>query len=107
MTTQDIAEFEALLRGKLARQQARLKSVVKDVTQAHSGDSTEQAQERENDQVVDAIGNSTSLAIEQLNMALRRIEEGSYGVCTRCGASIGSARLAVLPETPTCVACSV
>jgi len=43
------------LEEQLATLQARLASIKRDVTQGHSGDSAEQAPERENDEVVDAI----------------------------------------------------
>lgn len=38
--------------------------------------------------------------------ALRRIEAGSYGICTNCGAEIEHARLEALPETPLCIYCA-
>lgn len=37
--------------------------------------------------------------------ALARIEAGSYGACTTCGASIPFERLFVFPESATCVPC--
>ena len=35
-----------------------------------------------------------------IDAALKRIENGSYGVCARCGDPIGEDRLDVLPQTP-------
>jgi DnaK suppressor protein len=37
--------------------------------------------------------------------ALERIENGTYGVCTRCGAQIAAARLEAMPEASLCVTC--
>jgi DnaK suppressor protein len=37
--------------------------------------------------------------------ALRRIEEGTYGLCVACGSEMPFGRLYVVPETPTCAAC--
>jgi DnaK suppressor protein len=37
--------------------------------------------------------------------ALRRLDEGSYGVCESCGQSIPYGRLLVMPETKHCVSC--
>ena len=62
------------LEQRLADMQVRLTSIKKDVTQSHSGDSAEQAQERENDEVVDAIGNETAQSIRVIQAALERIE---------------------------------
>lgn len=94
------------LEERLATLQARLLNIKKDVTRAHSGDSAEQAQERENDEVVDAIGNETSLSIRVVLAALERIENGSYGTCESCGESIGEARLKAIPEAARCVSCA-
>ena len=101
--------YEALkaeLEQRLAALQARLSSIKADVTQAHSGDSAEQAQERENDEVVDAIGNETRLSIRVIQAALERIEDGSYGACESCGEDISAARLEAIPEATRCVNCA-
>lgn len=42
----------------------------------------------------------------QVVSAFRRIEKGTYGLCTECGGEIPFERLQVFPETPTCTACS-
>ena len=38
--------------------------------------------------------------------ALRRLAEGRYGVCERCGQPIGAERLAARPAAVTCVRCA-
>jgi RNA polymerase-binding transcription factor DksA len=43
--------------------------------------------------------------VNQLSAALRRLDEGHYGLCERCGGIIEPARLAALPEAMTCRAC--
>jgi DnaK suppressor protein len=101
--------YEALkqeLEQRLADLQARLANIKKDVTKEHSGDSAEQAQERENDEVVDAIGNETAQSIRGIQAALERIEAGTYGLCDSCGEEIGEARLKVVPEATRCVNCA-
>ena len=101
--------YEALraeLEDRLALLQTRLASIKKDVTRGHSGDSAEQAQERENDEVVDAIGNETAQSIRVVQAALERIADGTYGQCDSCGEGIGEARLAAIPEATRCVNCA-
>jgi len=41
-----------------------------------------------------------------LEEALRRADEGGYGVCDVCGQSIDPARLAILPHTKRCISCA-
>jgi DnaK suppressor protein len=43
--------------------------------------------------------------IAKIEEALRRLEEGSYGVCEECGEKIGTARLKARPVTTLCIEC--
>lgn len=45
-------------------------------------------------------------ALEQIEAALVRIEDGLYGVCVECESKIPKTRLQVLPQTPHCVKCA-
>jgi RNA polymerase-binding protein DksA len=99
-------QLRAELEQRLAQMLDRLASIKKDVTREHSGDSAEQAQERENDEVVDAIGNETAQSIRDIQAAIERIDEGSYGICESCGKEIGEARLKIVPEATRCVNCA-
>jgi len=96
----------ALLEDKLAALELRLASLKRDATRSHSSDSAEQAQERENDEVEDAIGLETKQSLALVRAALVRLDEGRYGNCEGCGESIASARLAALPEAALCVKCA-
>jgi DnaK suppressor protein len=44
-------------------------------------------------------------ALHDIDEALRKIEEGSYGICEECGEAIGEKRLSVLPAATLCVVC--
>lgn len=46
-----------------------------------------------------------SAELDAIDAALKRIEAGTYGVCTDCGVDIPAARLHAAPETPRCIAC--
>ena len=43
--------------------------------------------------------------LEQVNHALERIEEGTYGICEMCGQPIPEERLEALPYANRCIAC--
>lgn len=43
--------------------------------------------------------------IGRLTEALYRLEEGTYGVCERCGKNIAPKRLHAMPEAMTCISC--
>ena len=44
--------------------------------------------------------------ITQIDAALARIEAGTYGTCTQCGAAIPEERLELRPFAGRCVACT-
>ena len=68
------------------------------------------------------VGDGTSIAVERLTQvaaheqmleqlgeidrALAKIEESSYGICDGCGAAIPEGRLEVHPWATRCVACA-
>jgi RNA polymerase-binding transcription factor DksA len=49
---------------------------------------------------------SEETALEQVESALERIEEGVYGECVECGRVIPKTRLSAIPFTPYCVKCA-
>jgi DnaK suppressor protein len=44
--------------------------------------------------------------LAELDQALARLEQGSYGICERCGQPIAPARLAARPAARTCITCA-
>jgi len=43
--------------------------------------------------------------LDDVDLALRQLEEGRYGTCLRCGGEIGAGRLSIRPESVYCVEC--
>lgn len=43
--------------------------------------------------------------LDRINEALKRIEEGDYGVCEECGETISKKRLMVVPFARLCINC--
>jgi RNA polymerase-binding transcription factor DksA len=54
---------------------------------------------------VNLEGEATSEEIREIDAALRRIQEGSWGRCESCDRAIGRQRLQALPETRRCAVC--
>ena len=69
-------------------------------------DFADQAQFREDDEVVDSLDVHTKREITQLRSALSRIDDGTYGQCMACGDPIADARLDALPTATLCVTCA-
>jgi DnaK suppressor protein len=67
------------------------------------GDGTTEAVERLN-----RVGTARELGamLEDVNRALEKIEDGTYGICDRCGRLIPEARLEARPWSVLCVECA-
>ena len=52
-----------------------------------------------------SVANNSRDLLLQVEHALVRISDGSYGTCERCGQPIGKARLQVFPRATLCVNC--
>ena len=50
---------------------------------------------------------SIEALLDQVDGALARLDDGSYGRCESCGTIIADARLAELPTARTCAGCAV
>jgi DnaK suppressor protein len=93
-----LAQLAELRGGAIGRAQA---------SAAHFGEREEDSRaqmeiERELEFTLDA---RESAELDAIDAALKRIEDGTYGVCVDCGADIGIARLRAAPETARCVSC--
>jgi DnaK suppressor protein len=52
-----------------------------------------------------ALRNNASDLLAQVEAALRRLDEGTYGTCARCGKEIDAERLEARPYATYCIAC--
>ena len=90
-------------QNELARRLERLKE---NLTAGRSADSQEQAQELENAEVVDALGNEARSEISKIARALDQIKNNTYGICVDCGETIPMARLEAQPFADRCIRCA-
>lgn len=103
---QDYASFYDKLVKRQNTLQQRLEQIKKDVTRKANADWSEQAQERENDEVMDALGNETLNELRLIQKALQRLKDGSYGTCSACHGQIALARLEAMPFASLCIDCA-
>jgi len=111
-TAAELAE----LRGELEADVVHLKKEIRDAEQEIVGLLRDGGDGAGNDQA--DVGSTTlerdhemSLAnnardmLDQIERALARIEDGTYGVCESCGNAIGKGRLQAFPRATLCVSC--
>jgi DnaK suppressor protein len=98
---------------KLRQREAELLALLQQATGAGiAGDSPSEVTDfkdvaaEESRAVVDEVAHAH--ATEELARtvaALRRVEDGTYGLCADCGEAIDERRLRALPATPFCTPC--
>lgn len=57
-------------------------------------------------QHVAALAQAAREHLADIDAALARLADGSYGVCQACGQPIGAERLAARPAARTCIGCT-
>ena len=94
------------LETQLAELEGRRDRIIQDLEEPLDRDASEQAIEIEDDQSLAAQSVLIAGEIASVKRALRRIEEGTYGECMRCGAEISPRRLEARPEAALCFSCA-
>jgi RNA polymerase-binding transcription factor len=87
-------------RADLRRQLAELGGLNYDPNFADSSQVTAERGE------ADALTISLNEALHDVEAAITRLADGSYGRCERCGEPIAPARLEAIPAAEHCMACA-
>lgn len=66
----------------------------------------DRSSERQGDEVLERLGNAELDELRQIDAALARIAEGTYGYCQICGETVSDERLDLIPATPFCKKCA-
>jgi RNA polymerase-binding transcription factor DksA len=106
MTEPDLTARRAQLMARLSELDTRLHEIATELASHSNPDWEEMATEREQDEVLEALGDGGQAEIRQIWAALARMDQGEYGECTKCWNQIAPARLDLLPATPFCAACA-
>jgi RNA polymerase-binding transcription factor DksA len=56
--------------------------------------------------VAEPLAEPVRRELAEIERALRRIDDGSYGLCQACGGPMGMQRIRAIPEARYCVSCS-
>lgn len=108
MEMAQIEIFKDLLIDKRRQLLERLEKIEQSKVRKEplDADSSEQAQELVNHEVVDALDDMEGQELDKINQALNRIEKGSFGVCVECGEDISDSRLKAVPFSSVCIQCA-
>ena len=110
MPKQAFSEFSALLQAQRQQLLGEIRAKI-----AASGESlgfANQSKVTDDDALADAAAEMDvamvireSRELQDIESALARIADGSYGTCADCGEEIGQARLKANPTAERCLAC--
>ena len=56
---------------------------------------------------LDALVSQAQSSLAEIDAAITRLDDGTYGVCERCGEPIGAGRLEARPLARRCISCAV
>jgi DnaK suppressor protein len=115
MSTIDITRFRDVLEAERTRVTAAIENLRKenpgsvedetgDETQdQHLGDAATAMHDRELDYT---LADNERQLLGEIDAALRRIDDGTYGICTNCGKPIAEERLEARPWASLCIDCA-
>lgn len=87
------------LRQKLAEELASLRG------EAGTGDSADAAFDAGSDEMASQLAEHDARELRQIEAALARLKNGTYGLCEGCQKKIPVSRLNALPYTSLCIEC--
>ena len=102
----DAEKYKQQLVERKADLQKRLVAIEHELDSHQSKDWEELATEREEDEVLEGLGDQGLQELRQIELALSKIEAGTYGECVKCGDEISAERLDLLPHAPLCRVCA-
>jgi RNA polymerase-binding transcription factor DksA len=109
-------DIEEVLAGERSRTEAQIDALTRgfdDIVEASELVATDDEHDPEGATIaferaqVAALLRDARTLLADLDRALARLADGTYGTCVACGEPIAPARLEARPATPTCVTCAV
>jgi DnaK suppressor protein len=104
MTKVEVAKFKKILEAK----QDELERVVRNrdaITIEKSADALDEVQHAAERELAIRNLDRESQLLRNVRAALRRINEGSFGICVHCEEEISPKRIAAVPWAPFCIQC--
>ena len=104
MTQQELSKFKKILETK----QEELERVVRNrdaITIEKSADALDEVQHAAERELAIRNLDRESNLLRNVRSALRRIDDGSFGICAHCEEEISPKRLNAVPWTALCIQC--
>ncbi|HMO15536.1 MAG TPA: TraR/DksA family transcriptional regulator [Pirellulaceae bacterium] len=106
MASDEFLEIKLQLERQLAELENRAERIESRLSDPGNPDWEENAVLHANDEVLNALTDLTGHDIQEIRLALNKIEAGTYGVCSDCNRKISKQRLEALPFSSLCIDCA-
>jgi DnaK suppressor protein len=106
LATDNLKRIEELLHKQNVILSKRVDLIHEHARNPLNADSSEQAAELGNISVVSALESDAVTELAEIDAALQRLANGSYGTCISCGEDIGEGRLKARPASTECLECA-
>ncbi len=94
------------LRKRLDDLLERTEVIEDDLRHPLDADWSEQAVDLADDEALEGVDDVLRAEIQQIRLALLRIENDTYGTCSKCGKEIRRKRLEARPIATRCIDCA-
>ncbi len=107
MKPKDLEFFKELLKGRLEDLLSQADNTVSGMTAPKENfpDPTDRASLEADRNFMLRIRDRESKLIKKIKKALERIDNGTFGICDKCGEDISHKRLKARPVTTQCIEC--
>ncbi len=106
LSPQDISRHRKALEDRRAYLIGQIDTMAADLQATPEQDWEDRAVDIADDEVQETLTGTDTTELRAIAAALGRIGAGTFGRCVRCGETIESERLDLLPHTPFCADCA-
>lgn len=108
MTKKDMEKYRRLLEDKkssLSSEIAKTRSAEEETTEEATQDIADKAVSSYTREFLYSLTDGERTTLLQIDDALARVDEGTYGLCLNCGQLMTEKRLNAVPWAPYCLDC--
>ncbi len=108
MPKKEMEKYRRLLvekKSRLMSELAKTKNAEEETTEESTQDIADKAVSSYTREFLYSLNDTERNTIQQIDQALARIEDGTYGVCLNCATAMSEKRLTAIPWSRHCVDC--
>jgi len=108
MNKNELEEFKRILlerKEQISKNIQESKNEIGELKSSDASDEADFATISSDSAIEEAISKKQEKELEEIEYALKKIEDGTYGICEMCEEPIGIERLKVKPQARYCIVC--